>query len=245
MAQPAFGLIGFPISHSQSPALFEAAYGGLWTYELIETDDFSEAWEVFISRFQAVNVTMPFKEHAARKADIKSPEVELTGMANVLVKTAGGVKAFNTDFLAVKAILKRMIATRPDILCGKPSVAVIGYGGAGRAAEAAAHACGLETRIHHHDGIKEGVEADIVIYTLPGKVEGTGRIKAKVILEANYRNPSFSREALAEAGLADTVYIPGTEWLKLQAEYGFPLMTGMDIPKKFHNLQNGSLKGEE
>lgn len=244
MAKPVFGLIGYPISHSQSPALFEAAYGGLWAYELIETEDFDKAWETFISRCQAVNVTMPFKAPAAQRAGIKSPEVELTGMANVLVKTAGGIKAFNTDFLAVKTILERVLARRTD-LGGKPSVAVIGYGGAGRAAAAAAQACGLDAVIHHHDGIKDGVEADIVIYTLPAKVEGTGKIKAKVILEANYRNPSLSREALAEAGLDDTEYIPGTEWLKLQAEYGFPLMTGMDIPKKIHNLQDESPRGEE
>ena len=241
MAHPVFGLIGYPISHSQSPALFEAAYGKLWDYELIETEDFDKAWDIFITRYQAVNVTMPFKAAAAQRADIKSPEVELTGMANVLVKTDGGIKAFNTDFLAVKAILERLVAG----LGGKPSVAVIGYGGAGRAAEAAAQAFGLETSIHHHDNIEDGVTADIVIYTLPGKVEGTSRIRAKAILEANYRNPSFSKESLAEAGLDDTEYIPGTEWLKLQAEYGFPLMTGMDIPKKIHNLQGESPKGEE
>ena len=31
-----FGLIGHPISHSLSPALFKAAYGGKYAYELIE-----------------------------------------------------------------------------------------------------------------------------------------------------------------------------------------------------------------
>lgn len=219
--------------------MFKAAYGSLWDYELVETEDFDEAWAAFTSRFQAVNVTMPFKAQAAEKADIRSEEVELAGTANVLVKTENGIKAYNTDFLAVKAILERILSESDP--SANPSVTVVGFGGAGRAAAAAAKACVRDVRVLHHDDIVDGVESDIVIYTLPKAVPGTERIKAKVIVEANYRDPSFSTEALRLSG---TEYVPGTQWLELQAEFGFPLMTGMDIPKKFHNLQCESPKGD-
>ena len=58
-----FGLIGHPINHSQSPALFAAAYpGGEHSYELIEEPDFDKAYARFLEGYDAVNVTTPFKE---------------------------------------------------------------------------------------------------------------------------------------------------------------------------------------
>ena len=47
MKKERFGLIGYPIAHSLSPALFKAGYHGRFPYELIETADFEEASSVF------------------------------------------------------------------------------------------------------------------------------------------------------------------------------------------------------
>ena len=69
-----FGLIGYPVAHSQSPGLFSAAYGGRYPYELIETPDFEKAWECFVNGYRAVNVTAPFKADAFYAADWHSPE---------------------------------------------------------------------------------------------------------------------------------------------------------------------------
>ena len=69
-----FGLIGHPIAHSLSPRLFTAAYAGKYAYDLIETPDFGEAWERFLSDYKAINVTAPFKMEAFAKADWASPE---------------------------------------------------------------------------------------------------------------------------------------------------------------------------
>lgn len=64
------GLIGCPISHSKSPALFLEHYASRpdilehWSYDLIERDTFDEAWAAFLQDYIAVNVTAPFKEDA-------------------------------------------------------------------------------------------------------------------------------------------------------------------------------------
>ena len=60
-----FGLIGHPIGHSASPALFAKAYGGRWQYDLIEGEDFEASWQRFLDEYQAINITAPFKETAS------------------------------------------------------------------------------------------------------------------------------------------------------------------------------------
>ena len=88
MRRRKFGLIGHPIAHSLSPALFNAGYDGRYTYELIESPDFEEAYEKFLNSYDGINVTAPFKELAFAKA---YPETAfysalLSSPNNILVK---------------------------------------------------------------------------------------------------------------------------------------------------------------
>ena len=62
-----FGLIGHPIAHSQSPALFKAGYGGKYAYDLIEGEDFEASYQNFLDSYDGINVTAPFKEKAFAK----------------------------------------------------------------------------------------------------------------------------------------------------------------------------------
>ena len=203
-----FGLIGHPIAHSLSPALFTAAYGGRYVYDLIETPDFDEAWRRFLAGYRAINVTAPFKGDAFARVDWRSPECERAGATNLVVKTPEGTKAYNSDYRGVKALLAPL---------GCRSAAVVGYGGAGKAALAAAEDLGLDTRLYRHAEVAGGVQADVVIYTLPRAVEGIDRIDCAHLLEANYKDPCL-------AGRPG--YIPGSAWLLMQAVTGYALMTG-------------------
>ncbi len=118
MKRHQFGLIGHPIAHSLSPALFRAGYDGRYQYDLIETPDFEQAYERFIREYDGINVTAPFKELAFRKADILSEECRRIGAANLLVKTPEGVKAYNSDYLGVRLWLsetERKIKSHPVI----------------------------------------------------------------------------------------------------------------------------------
>ena len=205
-----FGLIGHPIAHSLSPALFTAAYGGKYVYDLIETPDFDEAWRRFLAGYKAINVTAPFKGDAFARVDWRSPECERAGATNLVVKTPEGTKAYNSDYRGVKALLAPL---------GCRSAAVVGFGGAGKAALAAAEDLGLDTRLYRHAEVAGGVQADVIIYTLPRAVEGIDRLECAHLLEANYKDPCL-------AGRPG--YIPGSAWLLMQAVTGYALMTGED-----------------
>lgn len=100
-----FGLIGDPIDSSLSPALFRAAYGGKYSYDLIEGSDFVRSFALFEDTYHGINVTAPFKEKAYLKADYADPACAAIRAANLLVKTSGGIKAYNTDYIGVMACI--------------------------------------------------------------------------------------------------------------------------------------------
>ena len=229
---PKFGLIGYPAAGSKSPALFAAAYGGRYPYEIIEEEDFDKAFKRFISEdFKAVNVTAPHKRAAADCADWRSPDVERIGAANILIKTPSGeVEAYNSDVLAVRKLIDGL-----DLR----SAIVIGFGGAGKAAFDACLSAGLKATILHHDELMNKafvsgdgdctggfvfrynpVAADLIVYTLPKAVPGIENIRCRYLLEANYLTPCCSDLPGVDH------YISGEQWLKAQAILGYGLMTG-------------------
>ena len=213
-----YGLIGHPIGHSRSPQLFEAAYGGRYGYDLIEAEQFSLAWERFVEGpYRAINVTAPFKADAAAMADFPDEAVKRLGAANIVVRTDRGMAAHNSDFLGVKLLLERYAS-------GMKSVSVIGFGGAGKAAAAAAEACGLETKVLRHKELENGAEADVIIFTLPKPAPGCELLRGKLLIEANYRNPSFGNGGLELP--EGCLLVPGLQWLAAQAVTGYELMTG-------------------
>ena len=244
MRHSRFGLIGHPIAHSLSPALFKAGYEGRYPYELIEGEDFEESYRKFLEEYDGINVTAPFKELAFAKADILSPECESVGATNLLVKTPLGVKAFNSDFLGVRMWLEEVAA---EVLTEKISVLIVGLGGAGKAAAAAAESLGMKVvRINRTvrdektrplDDFKECFkEADIIIYNIPTAIQALNELtdkdftpgKPKFILEANYKDPSFGKEILAKMQTANPLarYTGGKTWLLYQAVTGYEIFTG-------------------
>lgn len=244
MRHSRFGLIGHPIAHSLSPALFKAGYEGRYPYELIEGEDFEESYRKFLEEYDGINVTAPFKELAFAKADILSPECESVGATNLLVKTPLGVKAFNSDFLGVRMWLEEVAA---EVLTEKISVLIVGLGGAGKAAAAAAESLGMKVvrmnrtvrdeKTRPLDDFKECFkEADIIIYNIPTAIQALNELtdkdftpgKPKFILEANYKDPSFGKEILAKMQTANPLarYTGGKTWLLYQAVTGYEIFTG-------------------
>lgn len=253
-----FGLIGHPIEHSLSPALFKAGYDGMYPYDLIITEDFEEAYKRFLEGYDGINVTAPFKELALGKADIISEECRLVGATNLLIKTPEGIAAYNSDFRGLVTMFRGLKGddkrTRGVARFFHPlsdhekTVLIVGAGGAGKAAKAASVALGYETvvinRTQYSPEIKplssfaeEFRKADIVIYNLPVRIPEIDMLteadfcpgKEKVILEANYRNPSFDNELIQRMADANPLirYIDGREWLLQQAVTGYELFTGM------------------
>jgi shikimate dehydrogenase len=129
-----FGVVGYPISHSRSPAMHRAGYehvGVDAVYELIETpsDGFGEVVEMLKDgTFDGVNVTMPHKHNAFVAADIVDNAIDRLGAINTLVVRNGAILGFNTDIDGVKHALSRLELPRDT------PVHVLGSGGAAAAA---------------------------------------------------------------------------------------------------------------
>ena len=264
-----FGLIGHPIEHSLSPALFKAGYDGMYPYDLIITEDFEEAYKIFLEGYDGINVTAPFKELALRKADIISEECRLVGATNLLIKTPEGIAAYNSDFRGLITMFSGLKGDEKSVLPPWPqgegatksrkgfffhplsdhkkSALIVGAGGAGKAAKAASEALGYETivinRTQYNPEIKplsafreEFRKADIVIYNLPVRIPEIDMLtetdlcpgKEKIVLEANYRNPSFDNELIQRMVTTNPLirHIDGREWLLQQAVTGYELFTG-------------------
>lgn len=128
-----FGLIGFPVKHSLSPRMHNAAFAKLKIkakYKLFELPP--QALGGFFSRLKknnisGFNVTIPYKEKVLPYLNSKSSGVREIGAANtVLVYGKGKLKGFNTDYLGFSRHLKALkVAPK--------KVALIGAGGAARA----------------------------------------------------------------------------------------------------------------
>ena len=261
-----FGLIGHPIEHSLSPALFRAGYDSRYPYELITGEHFEDSYQKFLNEFDGINVTTPFKEPAYAKADLPSEECRLIKATNLLIKTPEGIRAYNSDFRGIRLWLEEVLESRKsahdtDTAGRLPSVLIIGCGGAGKAAAAATVSLGMEcslmNRSHEKaekmaeefrsEGYDINVEhinmfrnsfraADIVIYTASAAMEQLEDLrdedfapgKVKHIMEANYRNPSFSDRILSRMAAANPMakYIDGRTWLLYQAVTGYEIFTG-------------------
>ncbi len=235
-----FALIGNPIRHSMSPALFKAAYDGASdTYDLIEAPDARQALAILREKgYSGCNVTAPFKEDVMEFVTSKDRPVEILGAANLLIFKGEDITAHNTDYIGVKEI-----ALRESEELGRGAKAiVIGLGGAGKAAALAAKESGYDTLIANRSmqkaedfAAKTGIRAVsledlggeirpgcLIIYALPVEIEQIAKcsLAGATVLEANYRHPCLNTRKDVRK------YIGGIEWLVAQAVPGFTIFTG-------------------
>ncbi len=128
-----YGLVGFPIKHSLSPCMHNAAFSKLKLkakYRLFELKP--EELKGFLNSLKkkniyGFNVTYPYKEEILGFLSSKSSGVKEIGAANtVVVDKNGKLEGFNTDYLGFTAHLKEL-KVKPK------SVAIIGAGGASKA----------------------------------------------------------------------------------------------------------------
>lgn len=140
MSGPYAAVIGHPVAHSRSPALFArfaAANGVALAYEAIDVRpellaSTLAAWRADAA-FVGCNVTLPHKERALALADRADPAARACGAANVLTRVDGMLVAGNTDVDGVEAAL-----SGAGVALRGARVAILGTGGAARAVAEAA-----------------------------------------------------------------------------------------------------------
>ncbi len=233
-----FSLIGNPISHSKSPALFKAAYGdGKHSYSLLQAPTCKEAMQRFKDEgFTGTNVTSPFKDEVMEYICIPDRISSILSSSNTVICKEGKLYSYNTDYYGVKNTLEPLSKFKEQ-----PKALVIGAGGAGKAAALAVADMGMEVYFANRSSHaakpfaeKIGVQyipladiplllpkTDIIIYNLSMEIEQLRDVplNGKIVFEANYAHPNLANKGAGR-------YIDGRFWLYNQAIPAFRLFTG-------------------
>jgi shikimate dehydrogenase len=148
------GVLGWPVAHSRSPAMHNAALAALglrdWHYQRLPVPPelFAETTRALGGAgFLGANVTIPHKKAALTLADEPSATARAIGAANTLTFKEGAIVAENTDAPGLIAAMTRAWGggdahARDAAASGEPSsspvggrgVLVLGAGGSARAA---------------------------------------------------------------------------------------------------------------
>lgn len=256
-----FGIIGDPVAGSLSPQIFKAAYNGKYAYDLIEEADFDLSWKKFEDSYHGINVTAPFKEKAFARADILSEEVRMTGAANLIVKTEKGTEAHNTDFNGIILCCTETLGASEDGIADmypdRPCALIVGCGGAGRAAAAAAKKMGysvslmnrtiakaeaIASSLPEEDFTVEPIEnfrealrrCDLVIYTVPTAIGELDGLSAEDFAEKSGRPPKLLLEANYKTPafpgkLSGMPRLPGCRYISGKLWLLYQAVAGYDI----------------
>lgn len=144
------GLLGWPVAHSVSPAMQNAAFRALglpWRYELLPTRPGELAAVVAGLEgqgFRGANVSVPHKQAVVPFLDVVDEEGRAIGAVNTLVRRDGGWLGTNTDAAGFLAAL-RGTGFEP---AGRRAL-VLGAGGAARAVAYALGQVGCAAVVHN------------------------------------------------------------------------------------------------
>lgn len=131
-----YGLLGYNISYSISPIIFNTVFrtrriSGLYASFDIKPDDHKRFIEaVRLLDIKGFNVTTPHKVNIIRYIDALDDSAESVGAANIVVNKNGKLIGYNADILGVQSTIEDHLKYS---LRGR-HVILIGAGGAARAA---------------------------------------------------------------------------------------------------------------
>jgi shikimate dehydrogenase len=231
------GVLGWPVAHSRSPAMHNAALRELgltdWHYQRLPAPP--EVFEETVrglpaAGFVGANVTIPHKEAALALADEATAGARAIGAANTLTFDGGRIAAANTDAPGFLAAL-RGTGTDP---AGQTAL-VLGAGGSARAVAYA---------------LREAGAARVVVWNRTGDraramasdlgVEATDRPMAADLLvnctsvgliDGEFKELPVDADALGTyATVADLVYRAGGTGLVAQAQRrGCTVVDGLEV----------------
>ncbi|WP_419841658.1 shikimate dehydrogenase [Candidatus Poriferisodalis sp.] len=143
------GVIGYPVRHSLSPALHNAAFAALgldWVYAAFEVPAGAGGDAVAAMRalgIEGLSVTMPHKDAAAAACDELSATAMLLGAVNCIRRDGSRLIGENTDGTGFIRSLREQAGMEPT---GRRAV-VLGAGGAARAVVVALAAHGASVTV--------------------------------------------------------------------------------------------------
>jgi shikimate dehydrogenase len=133
---PVAAVLGWPLAHTLSPALHQAAYraAGLdgWSYEARPTrpEDLAAALEgVRAGRLAGVNLTTPHKQPAAAMVDVLERPADQLGAVNTVFVREGRLLGANTDVAGAVWALGSQLGLRDGRWPGTGPAVLLGTGG--------------------------------------------------------------------------------------------------------------------
>ncbi|MDX6646516.1 MAG: shikimate dehydrogenase [Miltoncostaeaceae bacterium] len=233
------GILGWPVEHSLSPAMHNAAFRALglnWAYLAFPVDParLPEAVRGLAAAGCAgLNVTIPHKQAVIACCSDRSAAVEAVGAANTLVPDgAGGFRCDNTD---VVGFLRALDEAAPLALDGAEAL-LIGAGGAARAVAVALAGRGASVLVSN----RTPERAAVLGRPVPFERARLDEVAAQVALVVNATSLGLGSDAVpAELPLdglgpaqvvCDLVYRPGgTPWLAAAAARGARPVDGLGM----------------
>jgi shikimate dehydrogenase len=237
---PRLGVLGWPVAHSRSPAIHNAALAALgmveWRYQRLPVPPelFGETTRSLgASGFVGANVTIPHKQAALVLADRASEAASAIGAANTLTFSSDGtIAAENTDAPGLIAALGRSPRGMRAL--------VLGAGGSARAAAWALRKAGAsEVSVWNRTPARARALARDL------GVRAVGDLKPADLLinctSVGLEHPDGEADALSQLGLTfervgeyphvvDMVYRSGpTPLLAAAAEHGARTLDGFEI----------------
>jgi shikimate dehydrogenase len=241
------GVLGFPVAHSRSPAMMNAAFAELgmgWRYVLlpIPPPRFAETVRALPrSGYRGANVTLPHKLSAHDVADQLTEAAAAIGAVNTLVfEPNGRILGDNTDAGGFIDALGIDPAGRRAL--------VLGAGGAGRAVVWALREAGAEVAVWNRSAkraadladdlgvraVTEGERADILVNATSVGLHGEDPAAelplgpAEIVVDLVYGSEPTSLARWAEARGARVVN--GLEMLVRVGARSFELWTSRPAP---------------
>lgn len=200
------GLLGEKLGHSYSPQIHSML--GSYEYRLFERE--SSELDAFFAdtKWQAVNVTIPYKRSAMSYCDFISERAQRIGCVNTIVRRNGKLYGYNTDYDGFLALV-RLSGLE---LSGKKAL-ILGSGGASLTAQCVLRELGAEPVVisrsgeKNYENIYEHKDALLLVNASPvGMYPNNGECKAELA-----RLPSLRC-------VLDLVYNPMRTRLMLDAE---------------------------
>jgi shikimate dehydrogenase len=249
------GVVGWPVAHSRSPAMQNAALVAVglrdWRYQLLPVPPELFAETVVAlpgAGFRGVNVTIPHKEAALALATDPTERARAIGAANTLLfEPDGRIAADNTD-------APGLVAALPFSAAGR-SALVLGAGGSARAVVWALLDAGArEVRVWNRTperaralsselgaiAVTRAEPADLLVHCTasgldpredafkPLPLDADDLVSYECVVDLVYRETETS---LAQAARAHGVrVVDGREFLVRQGALSFELFTGRAAP---------------
>lgn len=227
-----YGLIGYPLGHSFSPAFFEKKFTELGlndhVYKLFEIRDLRKLRRLLDGQpeLKGFNVTIPYKKEIIGYLNELHDSAVESGSVNVVKITGGKLKGYNTDRYGVEKSLL------PCLIPGMKQALILGTGGSANTVASVLRSVNIECQFaSRKTGNPYHLRYDQLNADFIGKMDVIVNTTPVGMFPESDKCPAITYEALHPGQLVfDLIYNPEqTLFLKKASEQGASTLNGLQM----------------